>query len=152
MSTLGHVWQIQWSNPHTEPPEGMPRLLAEMYVPRVGDGSARLPAEIGGYPRPRGYTVYCMGLGPPLRPLPLERLVKLRRGRLERRLQAKAPLFAEEFIAERLARQPEYYAGTEVSPAREAILAVERRAFEMYTSRPGELIVYGKGLEEEGTR
>ncbi len=40
---------------------------------------------------------------------------KIRRRALAKRVQAKAPLFADQIIADKLAAQPDYYSGIEVS-------------------------------------
>ena len=146
----GHVWQVQWSNPYTSPPDGMPRLLAEMFVPRDGaDSDSRCPLEISSFHRPKGYTVYATAIRPPLRPLPPERLARLRRQRLERRERAKRPLFADEFIEQALALKPDYYSGTDVCEAREAVLAYERERYEYLTSHSNELLVYWRGERGE---
>lgn len=146
VTLVGNVWSIRWHNPYTEPPAGMPRTLAEMLVPVTGgvDG-AICPVEIRDYPRPRGYTVYCSALLEPLKPFTPERLARTRRQRLERRVQTKTPLFAEQFIAEDLASKPEYYAGESdrhLVDARERVLAEEQERYEYLTAHPGELLVY----------
>ncbi len=139
----GHVWQVQWSNAHTEPLAGMPRILAEMFVPcEPGQGAGRCPQQIEAYQRPPGYGIYCAALAPPLRPLSPDRLATLRRRRLERREKEKHPLFADRFIAESLAAKPDYYAGTDCHSARDAVLVAEQERYEYLMARPNRLLVY----------
>ena len=142
MSHVGHVWSVRWPH-HHDPPEGLPRVLAEVFVPSTG-GARPCPPEIASYPRPQGYSVYCGALDQPINPLPPEKLAKLRRQRLERRVRAKAPMFAEMFVAEQLDLRKDYYEGTLVNPPREAVLAEERERFAFLTARPGQLIEYGR--------
>jgi hypothetical protein len=141
-NVVGHVWSIQWSNPRTEPPSGMPRVLAEMFVPvaHPGAGSGGFPPEILAYPKPLGYSVYSAAIVRPLVPLPPERLARIRRQRLVAREQAKHPLFADVFVAERIEQQPDYYAGQGDNTERDAVLAAERERYEYLTAHPNELL------------
>ncbi len=141
-NVVGHVWQVQWGNPMAALPAGMPRVLAEVFVPAPHGTGARRPAEIDTVTRPTGYTVYVGALMPPLVPLSPERLARLRRQRLEARVQRKAPMFADELVEAALAAKPDYYAGTGDDRNRDAILAAERERYEFLTARPNVLLRY----------
>ncbi len=141
-NVVGHVWQVQWGNPQTTPPAGMPRVLAEVFVPAPHGMGARRPAEIDSVPRPAGYTVYVGALMPPLVPLSPERLARLRRQRLEARVRGRTPMFADELIERALAAKPDYYAGTGDDRNRDAILLAERERYEYLTARPNVLLRY----------
>ncbi len=141
-NVVGHVWQVQWGNPQTPLPAGMPRVLAEVFVPAPHETGARRPAAIDTVTRPSGYTVYCGAVMPPLVPLSPERLARLRRQRLEARVQRKTPMFAAEMIERGLAAKPAYYAGTGDDRNRDAILLAERERYEFLTARPNVLLRY----------
>jgi hypothetical protein len=139
----GHVYKIEWSNPYTKPPAGMPLVLAEMFVPTDGYRGACTPAEIATFAVPRGYTTTISWLAQPIKVQPPERLAANRRRLLAARAAAKAPLFAEEFVAAEIARQPDYYAGeNNRGPARDEILASEAARREYLAARANRLIVY----------
>ena len=142
---LGHVWKIVWGNPYTSPPDGWPRVLAEMFVPvsEPGAGSGDCPSEIVNYPRPRGYSVCCAGIEEPPKPLAHEKLASNRCKRLEARERKRHPLFAEQFVAERIAAQPDYFAGTDQRPGRDQELADWRARIEYLTAHANELMTYG---------
>lgn len=139
----GYVWRIAWNNPYTEPPDGK-RILAEMYVLSDGHTGARRPAEIAAFSIPRGYSVCVTHIGKPIiSKLRVETRAKIRQQRLAARHKAKAPLFAETFIAEDIAAKPDYYIdGT--SPhdaARDEILAAEHATYEFMLSNHGKLLI-----------
>ena len=141
----GHIHAIQWFNPYTEPPAGMPRTLAEMFVPSDGNQGARTPAEIASFPRPRGYVCTISWLAVPIAPQPPERLAANRRRLLAKRMQAKVPMFAAEFEAAAIERDPTYYSGgNNRGPARDELLARERERYEFLTARANQMIVYWK--------
>jgi hypothetical protein len=112
-STLGFLWRVCWLNPYTQPPEGMPRVLAEEFVPcRPGQGAGKPPASLLALiPQPgTGYSLSVSAVTPPPKGLSGARLAKVRRERLERRMR-RYPLFAAQFTREALARNPDYYTG-----------------------------------------
>ena len=53
--------------------------------------------------------------------LPVKTLARVRCKRLERRVRAKTPLFANEFTADELARKPDYYNGI-TEPDRKSVV------------------------------
>lgn len=101
------LWQLKWSNPHTNPPDGMPRVLAEEITERGEEPRNLYKMRALGDP----YGIHWLGdANPkPIRRLPEETKQRMRRKTLERRTRERTPLFAEEVIAERLATDPDYY-------------------------------------------
>ena len=105
---------IRWSNPYTNPPEGMPREL--MTVTRTQESTRDIPQEIlemlATVARPgSGWGLY-IGIDEDTRPrrrLSLKAKGSIRRKSLERRVRKKAPLFADRIIAEELASNPRYF-------------------------------------------
>lgn len=104
--TIYVVWSLEWGNPYTEPPEGMPRTLAEETVVW-----GEKPLNLYKMSAPGdGYA--CCFHAPQLKPpRKLSEATKqsIRRKSMKRRVQAKAPLFAETIIAAELAAQPDYF-------------------------------------------
>lgn len=148
MKTTGTLYQIAWRGGAA--PEGWPRVLCEMFM--VGHLSIpplavrEFPHTLGG-----GYTLSIQHVPYPMIPLKPEVLARVRRQRLERRLQAKVPLFAEQMAAQELARKPEYYAGitdAKIEAEKQAALEREWSRYLELTGRPGELVVYAQEPEE----
>lgn len=105
---------IRWSNPYTNPPEGMPREL--IAITRVQESTRDIPQEI----LQTLETVALPGSGwglnigidedaRPKRRLSMQAKGSIRRKSLERRVRKKAPLFADRIIAEELAANPSYF-------------------------------------------
>ena len=135
------------------PPDGAPRILAEIFLPDAVDGKP--PPEILAIPITPGggYSLSIRAIPQPPRQLPVETLARVRRKRLERRVRAKTPLFADEFIADELARKPDYYDGMTdpgIEARRQAALEHEQAERERLWARPNALIVYG--VEPEACR
>lgn len=144
--SAGRLFRVEWNNPYTEPPDGAPRILAEIFLPDAVDGKP--PPEIRAIPVTPGggYSLSIRAISPPSRQLPVQTLARVRRKRLERRVRAKTPLFADEFIAGELARKPDYYAGITdpgIEARKQAALEHERAEREVLLGRPNTLIVYG---------
>lgn len=146
MQVKGVLFQIKWNNPYTTPPSGASRVLAEIFLPDATDGKPppeilAIPVTPGG-----GYSLAFRAIPPPPSQLPVETLARVRRKRLERRVRAKAPLFANEFIADELARKPDYYDGVtdpDIEARRQLALEQGRAERERLFARPNVLIVYG---------
>ncbi len=105
---------IKWSNPYTNPPEGMPREL--MAITRVQQSTRDIPTEI----TQALETVALPGSGwtlfvdidddaRPRRRLSPQAKASIRRKSLERRVRKTAPLFADRIIADELAANPKYF-------------------------------------------
>lgn len=149
MNLLGHLYQLAWSNPYTEPPEGRPRILAEIFVPaeHPGAGAPGAPREIAEYPRRAGYTMFVSGIEGMPRQLAPEQRGRIRRQRLEKREGKRFPLFAEQFVQEELTAKPQYFAGYNdldqaVADERERL----QRRTRYLVEHPNELLVY-EGVE-----
>jgi hypothetical protein len=145
----GRLYRVEWANPYTVPPDGAPRILAEIFVPGW-TGSA--PAEIENFPRSLGggYSLTSRHVSPPPRSLPQASLANVRQKRLARRMNRKAPMFAEQFITDELRRKPAYYAGItdpDIEQRRNARIDEERTEWQGYWSRPNQLVVYGQEPE-----
>ena len=148
----GRLYRIEWANPYTQPPDGAPRVLAEMFVPHTPGSQNWTPAEIEAFPHSLGggYSVFSRHVSPPPRELPIESLAKVRRKRLARRVNAKVPLFAEHFTQVELNRKPDYYDGItnpEIEQRREARIEEEHAEWQEFWSRPNQLVVYGQEPE-----
>jgi len=144
MTHLGHVWSIEWGNPYTRLQSTFGPILAEYYVPLDHPGAgARKPEIFDRLVIPPGYSIYIRALTTPIHGLSQNELAKLRRQKLEKRINATYPLFADQFIAAELAKNPNYYAGlSEYDVQREKLFAVERDSFNRLTSHPNELLIY----------
>ena len=113
------TFSVQWGNPYTDPPEGQPRIL----ITRKQEGPIRsqVPAEVEEVLRQvgvgKGWNLFVGVAYDDIsrRRLSPEAKGKIRRRALAKRVQAKAPLFADQIIADKLAAQPDYYSGIEVS-------------------------------------
>jgi hypothetical protein len=114
MAVLGSVWSLRWSNPYTTPPDGMPRVRAEVFFP-VGHpnyGWGGCPAELSDlHVLGSGWVIAWCAVDAPIKPLSQQALGAVRRKRLARSVRAKYPLLAEQIIEEELAKRPHYYAG-----------------------------------------
>ncbi len=105
---------INWGNPQTNPPEGMPRELME--ITRMQESTRDIPPEIlqalETVARPgSGWGIF-IGIDEDARPrrrLSLQAKASIRRKALERRVRRLAPLFADRIIADELAANPRYF-------------------------------------------
>jgi hypothetical protein len=99
-------WSLKWSNPYTNPPEGMPRVIAEQILPR-----GQRPEEIyKQHVLGSGYGIHFQPMpSSPPRQLTLEAKQSIRRKSVARRIEKAAPLFAASLIPQTIAAQPEYF-------------------------------------------
>lgn len=107
-----YTWTIRWGNPYTRPPAGKPEVL--LSVTRQVASSADMPPEIAAVRTiGTGYSIHCRFEGDsdhrPRRRMGEEARQRMRIARLRTRLAKKAPLFAEELLAEELRAKPDYY-------------------------------------------
>jgi hypothetical protein len=114
--TMDGIWQVRWSNPYTQPPEGR-QVLAEVVIPDWPNApDKRCPAELTelSWQHP-GYGIHWTDRwhNKPDRSWSKARKGEARRRNLRKRIEAKWPMFAEMMIAEEMARYPSYYAGEE---------------------------------------
>jgi hypothetical protein len=147
---IGAVWKIEWNNPYTNPPEGMPRILAEFFYNNDDPRSRLLPSEVNDFYtkhnlQGNGYGIYWQSVHIQ-KTLDQGKLASIRKKRLQRRMSEKYPLFAAQFIAEELEKKPEYYSGitdARINQKRASILeAEESHLHELLDKR---VIVYFDG-------
>jgi hypothetical protein len=138
----GRIHRIEWSNPYTDPPNGAPRILAEVFT--LGRTPPQeyldLPVSLGG-----GYCRASAHASPPGRQLPAESLAGVRQKRLARRVRKKAPLFADELICQEMQAKPDYYAGetdAALKAAHDEVLTREAEAYADYLTRVDQVIIY----------
>jgi hypothetical protein len=122
------IWEytVQWGNPYTEPPDGLPRVLARVQVSAPhGAGAPDVPDEIGrvwseanaafvaslpsGTPATWPWGIYVSVIDPAQRQASDEARFRRRRQNLIRRIRRRYPMFAEQMIREALERNPAYY-------------------------------------------
>lgn len=136
-----YVWRLQWYSPYSEPPEGQPRIRAEIAT----CDHRQAPEAIVALVRPGDhYSLTFQYLPPPHREMTPEAKAALRRKRLERRMRQRYPLFAEQFVSEKVAARPSYYldgVGND-DAERSRILAAEREYYEYMVANIGRLFVY----------
>ena len=108
------LFAIKWSNPYTNPPEGMPREL--IATTRMQESTRDIPPEIvqvlETVARPGSGWALSIAIDEDARPkrrLSLKAKGSIRRKSLERRVRKKAPLFADRIIADALAANPNYF-------------------------------------------
>lgn len=140
----GRLWQISFNNPYRDPPDGWPRVLAEMFTLQENTRGGEIPAEIDAFPSPPGYGLHITHVGPPPASRPPEVRASIRRKRLAARNAKSAPLFAEVFTAEEIAANPMYYVEGKSAQdaAREEAESEWRKQYERMLSEHGKLIVY----------
>lgn len=139
----GRLYQIAWSR-YTDPPEGSPRVLCEVFT--MGN---KPPVEFDNFPRSLGggYSLYSCHIAPPPKQLPPETLAVIRKKRLARRLNAKVPMFAEQFIEEELTKKPDYYNGitdAHLQTAKDDTLAREWARYYDLISRIDQVVIYAQ--------
>lgn len=149
---LGFILSLAWYTPYADPPDGLPRVAAEMYVPcdYPGQGTKPTPKELEDLRQAligKGlhYSLNSQALMPESRRLPPESVASARQKRMQRRIEKSAPLLADELIAKELAAKPSYYAGQtdpNLEAARDAVLAAEAERRQHLTSTPNQLHVY----------
>lgn len=119
-------WRIalEWTNPYTEPPNGK-RVLAEKFI-ITDKGGCKYPEEWKDlHTLGDGYGFACAHISPPPKVWSKDRLAVTRKKRLKKRIQSKAPMFADQLIEEEIEKNPYYYNGetdAELESARDATL------------------------------
>ncbi|GAA5533825.1 hypothetical protein [Deinococcus aluminii] len=120
-----YEYSLAYYTRYREPPDGIDRVQLRVRVEAApGQGGPPTPPEIlarwqelGG---PGGRWVVCSQfVEPPPERRSQEHRARQRLGNLQRRMEKKAPLFAEQLVTDQLARRPGYFAGESVdwSPA-----------------------------------
>src|SRR4030042_305943 len=146
---FGTLYSIEWHGCNR--PENYPQILAEMFI--IGH-SSKPPSEIANFPYSLGggYSLTQRHVPPPHVSLKPEILARIRKQRLERRIRAKTPMFAEQFIAEEIEKKSDYYnkgkTNIDVEKDRDEVLKDELSKYNRYFSHAGQLIVYANEPEE----
>jgi hypothetical protein len=150
MSVIGYLWSLRWANPYTSPPDGLPRVRAEVFFPvgNPGYGWGGCPAELKELHIPGdGWCISGGAVSTPPRQLSQETLASVRRQRLVRRVAAKYPLLAEQIVEEELARRPAYYAGVtdaNIQAQRDKTLRQQAAHLQPLIETPGVIHWYDK--------
>jgi len=140
------LFRISWFNPYTNPPEGKPRVLAEMSaekshpVPTEYQEVLKRLAPIGS-----GYGIGITCITPRLkdREWSVERKAANRRKLLQGRVNKAAPLFAEDIIKAEVAKKPEYFQGTSAcDEAHDRVLQEQEETYKKWAENIGKLFVY----------
>ena len=142
MAHIGFRYTIQWFTPYGEPPDGKPRIRAEMFEtveqrkermshgePLVPIGFSRLH-EIGDH-----YSLYIQAIKTPMKQLSKETLAGVRKKRTMNRLQKKYPMLVEELFKEELENKPEYFEGEtkkDLEEARQDAFCIQNEMYERY--------------------
>lgn len=106
---------IMWLNPYTRSKRGWPKVLYYQQLPGSGRDYQNqflmnFYRDCGVNEVPLGYSVaICMKDTKPYKPQNPERVLKQRMDRLDKRMEEKFPLFAEEFKAEYKEQHPDRY-------------------------------------------
>lgn len=154
MTTYGFLYSWTWFTPYAEPTDGFPHVHARVFVPVANEhqGAPGAPAAFLALHGPgdhRFLSVQAISDAP--RQISTAGRAALRRKILERRERTKNPLFADEFIAEKLAAHTAYYAGgvdpgyEQLEAAKQAELARWQARTDYWRAHPLEIMVYMKG-------
>lgn len=130
----GAVWTLQWSNPYTDPPKGMDRVIGEIFVKYGDPHYNQTPPEFAADKTP-GYTVYWSAVMAPSKQLPEKTLKSIRRKKLQRRIENKYPLFADQFIEDEIIRKPDYFEGKsdpEAKAVKDRLIQKEKEMYERF--------------------
>lgn len=103
------IFEVAWTNPYTEPPNGKRVLGRIVYAPGA---DPFLPWKLGCGYGPRFVERVGKVKKIPRRWSP-GRKGAMRRRNLQTRVQRAAPLFAPEIVAEQLAARPDYFSGAD---------------------------------------
>jgi hypothetical protein len=136
---VGAIWTLQWSNPYTNPPVGMERVIAEKLVKYGDPFYSHIPPEFDADKTP-GYTAYWSAVMKPSKQLPEKTLKSIRRKRLQSRIENKYPLFADQFLEEELKSKPDYFEGKsepEAQAVKNRIIQKEKEMYERFLEKVG---------------
>jgi hypothetical protein len=137
MATVGYRYSLEWFSPYADPPDGKPRILAEMYESverrkeREARGEPSVPLEFVEQKQPH-YSVYVQAVEKPSISLPPETLASIRKKKLAKRLRDKYPMFADQFYEEETNRRELYYSGQDTERIRQGRENVRMYYEELY--------------------
>lgn len=146
-------WSVRWSL-YGEPPDGLPRMLALELLPadlEAGARRGRLHAlyTLTLHEVPDGYGIYWTRHDRPPRRKTAEQRGAQRLANLKRRLAAKAPLFADEFLARELEQRPDYFAGAKDTAWRDQADAETAALYERLLTGEMGLVIYHRWWRRE---
>jgi len=149
-----YIHQLSWCNPYTEPPNGKPRILAEICsVIRHPEPQEFVEACKRLHVLGDGYGTRFFALSPrqKQREWTRERKAAHRRRLLEQRIKHKSPMFAIEFIKQEIDRKPHYFEGDaldlDIEIAREAALQRIDDLYNRFAANVGILFVYDSDVK-----
>ena len=148
--TVGFLYRLEWNNPYTNPPGGLPRVMAEIYLRSENGEGARIPQVLMDLHKPGcGFCVSVRAISPPGKGLGPETLASVRRKRLRRRLEKKYPLFADQMFDEAINERPAYFleGKSEHDEGKRRVLQHYMEEYERLKGIEGDLIVYGSVSE-----
>ena len=136
------LYQIRWRNPYTVGDKQ--KVLAEMAT-----YGRTVPPEIREYPAPAGYGIFITPMDQPSgRQLSQETLARVRKGRAEKKIAKRWPLFAGEFMEQEIESKGDYYEGV-TDPKLEQAKQEQEKAyserFNFLVANANKLLVYGGG-------
>jgi hypothetical protein len=118
MPHVGFRYTVEWHTEYSEPPEGLPRIKAEVFESlekrnaRMAEGGPSVPSALEAlHTIGDGYCVTIQAVVTPSRQLPPATLAGIRKKRTQRRIEKKYPMFAEQFIEEAVVNNPSYFSG-----------------------------------------
>jgi len=134
------LYQIRWRNPYTVGDKQ--KVLAEMATyDRI------VPPEIRAYPAPVGYGVCITPMDKPSgHQLSQETLARVRKGRAEKKIKKRWPLFAGEFMEQELKSKGDYYEGItdpKLEQAKQEGEQAYKERFDFLAANANKLLVYG---------
>jgi len=142
MTHVGFRYTIEWHTPYSEPPEGLPRIKAEVFESlekrnaRMAEGGSSVPLALEAlHTIGDGYCVTIQSVVTPSRQLPPATLAGIRKKRTRRRIEKKYPMFAEQFIEESMVNNPSYFAGqtrADLQEAHNAAIVQEQEFYNRY--------------------
>ena len=132
---VGAVWRGIWSNPYTDPPGGEDRVRVEKFVPYDSPFYNHCPPEIEEKKELGKWSVYWSAVMAPPRQLSEDTLKSVRRKRLQRRMEKKYPLFADQLVEAEIEVKPDYYEGKtdpEIQAAKDKVIELEKERYYKY--------------------
>ncbi|MBN1535218.1 MAG: hypothetical protein JW908_00695 [Anaerolineales bacterium] len=147
MTHIGYHYTLQWGNPYTDPPEGKPRVIAEMFETikqrknRVANGDEYFPRQLSAlHTLGDGYGCHISAVSTPHKKLPKDTLAEVRKKRIKRRMQKKYPMLADILVAEEMEKKPEYYAGEtdpDIQAMQDEAIWKEEEIYQRFLSETG---------------
>jgi hypothetical protein len=142
MTHVGFRYTVEWYTQYSEPPAGMPRVKAETFETiehrdaRMAEGGQSVPPEIEAlHTIGDHYAVTIQAVWTPSKQLPAATLAGIRKKRIQRRIEKKYPMFAEQFVEKAVSDNPSYFAGqtrADLQEAHDAEIVREQEFYNRY--------------------